>query len=240
MKNLSSAAKVYIISTILIGFGLIVWMLVKLDWENTGLYLLAALGAVAQTLKVEGPNDKTNYNIAWFVYGFAFIVFGPLPALFVVLISHLAEWIWHKYPWYIQSFNIGAHAIPVFLAGVVFETVSGGTQVLDLNGAIGIVAANLVFVFGNHFLVGLVVKLARGQSFAESGVFGFMTLFLDFTLLSMGAATALIWQSNPFASLLNILPLYLLYNSIRVPALKRQLEEMKEISAQMQLETSGD
>ena len=240
MKNLSAQAKVYIISTILIGFGLIVWMLMKLDWANTGLYLLAALGAVAQTLKVEGPNDKTNYNIAWFVYGFAFIVFGPLPALFVVLISHLAEWIWHKYPWYIQSFNIGAHAIPVFLAGVVFETVTGGTQVLDLNGAVGIVAANLVFVFGNHFLVGLVVKLARGQSFAESGVFGFMTLFLDFTLLSMGAATALIWQSNPFASLLNILPLYLLYNSIRVPALKRQLEEMKEISTQMQLETSGD
>ncbi len=217
-----------------------VWTLVKLDWANTGLYLLAALGAVAQTLKVEGPDDKTNYNIAWFVYGFAFIALGPLPALFVVVISHLAEWIWHRYPWYIQSFNIGAHAIPVFLAGLVFETVNGGTQALDLNGAIAIVAANLVFVLGNHFLVGLVVKLARGQSFAESGVFGFFTLALDFILLSMGAATALIWQSNPFASLLNILPLYLLYNSIRVPALERQLEEMKEISAQMQPEPSGD
>ena len=240
MKNLSSAAKVYIIGTILIGFGLIAWMLVKLDWANTGLYLLAALGAVAQTLKVEGPDDKTNYNIAWFVYGFAFIVLGPVPALFVVVISHLAEWIWHRYPWYIQSFNIGAHAIPVFLAGLVFETLNGGTHALDLNGAVAIVAANLVFVVGNHFLVGLVVKLARGQSFAESGVFGFFTLALDFILLSMGAATALIWQSNPFASLLNILPLYLLYNSIRVPALERQLEEMKEISAQMQLEPSGD
>ena len=240
MKNLSSAAKVYITGTILIGFGLIAWMALELDWANTGLYLLAALGAVAQTLKVEGPDDKTNYNVAWFVYGFAFIALGPLPALFVVVISHLAEWIWHRYPWYIQSFNIGAHAIPVFLAGLVFETLNGGTQVLDLNGAVGIVAANLVFVFGNHFLVGLVVKLARGQSFAELGVFGFSTLSLDFILLSMGAATALIWQSNPFASLLNILPLYLLYNSIKVPALERQLEEMKEISAQMQLETSGD
>ena len=240
MKNLSSSAKVYILSTILVGFGLIAWMLVKLDWSNTGLYLLAALGAVAQTLKVEGPDDKTNYNIAWFVYGFTFIALGPLPALFVVVISHLAEWIWHRYPWYIQSFNIGAHVIPVFLAGLVFETLNGGTHALDLNGAVAIVAANLVFVVGNHFLVGLVVKLARGQSFAESGVFGFFTLALDFILLSMGAATALIWQSNPFASLLNILPLYLLYNSIRVPALERQLEEMKEISAQMQPEPSGD
>ena len=150
-----------------------------------------------------------------------------LAAVFVIVISHLVEWIWHKYPWYIQSFNIGNHVIPVYLAGLVFETVSQGTQVLDLNGAIGMVAANLVFVFGNHFLVGVVVKLARGQSFAESGVFGFLTLFLDFTVLSMGAVTALIWFYNPFASVLNILPLYLLYNALRVPALKRQLQEMK-------------
>jgi hypothetical protein len=85
------------------------------------------------------------------------------------------------------------------------------------------VAANLVFVFCNHFFVGLVVKLARGQSFAESGVFGFLTLILDFTVLSMGAVTALIWNSNPFAALLNILPLYLLYNALRVPALQRQV-----------------
>lgn len=227
MKNLSSAAKVYIISTILIGLGLIVWMVVELDWGNAGLYLLAALGAVAQTLKVEGPNDKTNYSIAWFVYGLAFIAYGPATAVFVIVISHLAEWIWHKYPWYIQSFNIGNHVISVYLAGLVFETVSQGTKVLDLNGVVGMVVASLVFVFGNHFLVGMVVKLARGQSFAESGVFGFLTLFLDFTVLSMGAITALIWSFNPFASVLNILPLYLLYNSLRVPALKRQLQEMK-------------
>jgi hypothetical protein len=227
MKKLSSTAKVYIIGIILIGFALIVSMAMELDWANPGLYLLAALGAVAQTLKVEGPNDKTNYSIAWFVYGFAFIAYGPGTAMFVIVISHLAEWIWHKYPWYIQSFNIGVHVISMYLAGLIFGTVSQGTQVLDLNGTLGMVAANLVFVFGNHFLVGVVVKLARGQSFAESGVFGFLTLFLDFTLLSMGAVTALIWVYNPLAAVVNFLPLYLLYNALRVPALQRQLQEMK-------------
>ncbi|MGZ9221227.1 MAG: hypothetical protein ACXW4Q_03900 [Anaerolineales bacterium] len=233
MKNLSSTAKVYISSTILIGLVLTVRTLVELDWANPGLYLLAVLGAVAQTLKVEGPNDRTNYSIAWFVYGFAFIAFGPGTALFVIVISHLAEWIWHKYPWYIQSFNIGNHVIAVFLAGLVFQTISQGSRVLDLHWTLGLVAANLLFVFGNHFLVGLVVKLARGQSFAESGVFGFLTLFLDFTILSMGAATALIWVSNPFAAVLNILPLYLLYHALRVPALMRQLQEMKKPSCKI-------
>jgi hypothetical protein len=240
LKNLSAQAKVYILGTILAGLGLIAWTAGELDWANPGLYLLTALVAVAQTLKVEDPNNKTNYNIAWFVYGFAFLLLGPLPALFVILISHLAEWIWHKYPWYIQSFNIGAHGIPLYLAGLVYQTLSRGNQGLNLNGALGIVAANLVFVLGNHYLVGLVVKLARSQSFAESGVFEFYTLFLDFTLISMGSATALIWFYNPVASLLNILPLYLLYNSIRVPALQRQLEETKALSAQMESQTSGD
>jgi hypothetical protein len=82
--------------------------------------------------------------------------------------------------------------------------------------------------------------LARGQSFAESGVFGFLTLFLDFTVLSMGVITALVWQYNPLISVLNILPLYLLYNALRVPALKRQLQEMQSSNAQMRPATSGD
>ena len=240
MKNITSAGKVYIISTILLAIGLAIWMMAETDWANPWLYLLAAIGAVAQTTKVEGPNDKTNYNIAWFVYGFTFVVFGPIAAQFVVVFSHLVEWIWHKYPWYIQSFNIGAHVIPMYLAGRVFETLSQETQVLDLNNAVGMAVAILVFVLTNHFMVGVVIKLARGQSFAESGVFGFFTLFLDFTVLSMGMATALIWYSNPFASVLNILPLYLLYNALRVPALERQLLEVKEMSVQKGLGSIGD
>ncbi len=227
MKDLSSLAKAYTLVTILIGFGLVAWMAATLNWANIWLFVLAALGAVAQTIKVEGPNDRTNYSIAWFVYGFTFIAFGLAAAMFVIVISHLVEWTWHKYPWYIQCFNIGNHVISVFLAGLAFNAITHGAKTLDLNIAVGLMAANLVFVFGNHLMVGGVLILARGQSFAESGVFEFLTLFIDFTVLSMGAVTALLWSTNPFVSLLNILPLYLLYNALRVPALKRQLAEAK-------------
>jgi hypothetical protein len=227
MKNLSFVAKVYILGTILVGLGLIGWMALSLNWVNLGLYVLAALGAVAQTLKVEGPNNKTNYSIAWFVYGFAFLAYGFPAAMFVIVVAHLVEWAWHKYPWFIQCFNIGNHVLAVFLAGLVFEFVSQGQPASSLPGATALVLANLVFVFMNHLLVGLVVKLARGQSLAESGVFGFLTLFLDFSILSMGAIAALLWAYNPFVSLVNVMPLYLLYNALRVPALKRQLAELK-------------
>ena len=240
MKNISLLARGYVMSVILIGFGLIAWMLITLNWANPALYIMAVLGALAQTLKVEGPNSRTNYSIAWFIYGFAFIAFGAMAALFVILIAHLVEWAWHKYPWYIQSFNIGAHLIPIFLAGLAWETISRGEQVLDLASALGLAVANFVFVIGNHSLVGLVVKLARGQSFAESGVLGFFTLFLDFAVLSMGTVTASIWAASPFTSVLNILPLYLLYNALRVPALERQVQKLKQTNIQMGLDTTGD
>jgi hypothetical protein len=227
MNNLSTSAKVYILGTILIGLGLVGWMAMNLSWMDWGLYVLAALGGVAQTLKVEGPNDKTNYSIAWFVYGFAFLAYGLPAAMFVIVVAHLAEWAWHKYPWFIQSFNIANHLVSVLLAGVVYQRVSQGAPVSSALGATAMILANLTFVFGNHFLVGLVVKLARGQSFAESGVFGPLTLFLDFSILSMGGVTALLWAYNPFVSLVNIMPLYLLYNALRVPALKRQLAALK-------------
>ncbi|HEX5809025.1 MAG TPA: hypothetical protein VFY25_10200 [Anaerolineales bacterium] len=91
MKNLSFASKIYIMSIILTGLGLVGWTVTKVDWTNISLYLLCALGAVSQTLKLEGPNTRTNYSIAWFVYGFSFLALGPATAILVVVISHLVE-----------------------------------------------------------------------------------------------------------------------------------------------------
>ena len=233
MKNLSSTAKVYILGTILAGLVLMVWTPLNLDWSNRGLYLLAALGAVAQTLKVEGPNARTNYSIAWIIYGFALITHAPASAMFVIVVSHLVEWAWHKYPWFIQSFNIGAHLLPVSLAGWLFGIIRHGTNTLDLNFILGMALAGLVFVFGNHLLVGWVVLFARGQSFAESGVFELLTLSLDFTLLTLGAVTALTWSYNPFLSMLNVPLLYPLYRTLGLPALTRRLQEMKKQNIQV-------
>jgi hypothetical protein len=240
MKNLSAIARAYILGLNMFGVLPMTWMMTKLDWTNAGLYFLAVLGAAAQTNKVEGPNNRTNYSAAWFMYGFALVAFGLPAVIFVIVVSHLVEWAKHKYPWYIQTFNIANHVLSVFLAGVVFDMVTLGAKDPNLNYGLGLVAANLVFVLTNHLLVGLVVKLARRQSFKESGVFEFLTLFLDFTVLSMGSVTALIWLNNPLASLLNILPLFLLYQALRVPALKRQLHEMKKNGGLSSQVSGGD
>ncbi|MFN8490570.1 MAG: diguanylate cyclase [Caldilineaceae bacterium] len=95
---------------------------------------------------------------------------------------------------------------------------------LTFAGALSILGALALFTGLNHLLVGLVVVLARGQKLTESGVFGRMTLLLDFGLLCLGAIAALIWLVNPATIILIFVLAYLLYNALRVPALQRQVE----------------
>ena len=86
---------------------------------------LAGVAAVAQVFKVEGATHKSSYNIGWLVYGFTFLVLGGPATLFIILIAHFIEWAWHKYPWYIQSFNIATFAVAVTLASWVYNWILG-------------------------------------------------------------------------------------------------------------------
>ncbi|MGD9094123.1 MAG: diguanylate cyclase, partial [Anaerolineales bacterium] len=89
---------------------------------------------------------------------------------------------------------------------------------------IGILTAMATFTLINHLLVGVVIWLARGENFSQSGVLDFFPLMLDFTLLCMGAGTALLYSMTPFAIILVLLPLYLIYTTLKVPALERKSE----------------
>ncbi len=51
-----------------------------------------------------------------------------------------------------------------------------------------------------------------------------MTLMIDLSMIGMGGGTALLWGVNPYATLLSLLPLYLIYSTLKVPALQRQTE----------------
>ena len=177
------------------------------------------------------PADLVNHHHGPFRPAgvqFAFVGLGPPAVMLVVLIAHTAEWIWRKVPWHVQCLNIGNHLVALFLAGLALNARDARANVIDARGAAALVAADLIFLMGNHFLVGLVVKLARGQSFPESGISGLLAVILDFSVLSMGAITALVWRSNPVASILNVLPLYILYNSLRVPALEREVQDIRQ------------
>lgn len=227
MKELSAPTRTYIITTLGAGSFIMVSQLGQIRWDQLGLLVLAFLAAMAQTYKVNGPTDRSNYNLAWLFYGFAFVSLGVQAALFVFLVAHLAEWARHRYPWYIQTFNIAVYALAALAAEGIFRALNPADALMAWQEALGLLAALVVFTLLNHLLVGLVIRLARGQSLAESGVFEFISLATDFTLLGLGAASALVFRVNPFGAILNIIPVYLLYQALKVPALGRRIQNLE-------------
>ncbi len=225
MGKLSAKTQAYIASTVLIGTALLIWQFSRLSGDQWQFLLgVGALAALAQIFKVEGPTERSSYNVSWVLSGFAFLLGGAPTALFVIVVAHLVEWVWHRYPWYIQSFNIGSYALVVTLAELAYQAINGAQPPTGLEGLVAVLAASAVFTLANHAMIGLVLKLARGQSLAESGVFERLTLVIDFTMFGMGAAGGFIWLFNPYAVVLAAIPLYLIYTTLKVPALQRQTQ----------------
>ncbi|MGB3717126.1 MAG: diguanylate cyclase, partial [Candidatus Promineifilaceae bacterium] len=223
MKQLSTKAKLYISIVLIIGSVLTVWQLTNLDSQRLTLLLVTCgLASVLQSIKMEGSTTRTSYNMSWVVYGFALYSLGAPGAMLVILVAHLVEWVWHGYAWFIQSFNIASFAIGVTVAGLTYGLISTGQEPITLLDTVAIVISAALFTFINHLMVGLAVKFARGLSLAQSGVLDTLMLSLDFGMLCLGAAGALIWSVNPYAIILVGLLAYLLQNVLRVPLLQRQ------------------
>jgi hypothetical protein len=236
MNNFSTPAKVYILLTIITGLALSLWQLLRLETLDFGLLALAALAAAAQLLKLEGPTERSSYNISWLVYGFTLALLGAPAAVLVILAAHLVEWLRYRYPWYIQLFNIGSYAVAITAAGLVFQAINPGDSLMTAAGAVAALLAVVVFTLLNHLLVGLVLMLARGESLTESGVFDILPLMMDLTMFGVGVASALLWLVNPAAILFNLIPLYLFYNALKVPRLQRQVAQLEERLEELDLQ----
>ncbi|MFN8444065.1 MAG: diguanylate cyclase [Caldilineaceae bacterium] len=224
MQKLAFKAQLYIIATLALGGSMLLLSLAKLHPSNLWLLLiLCALAAMAQILKVEGTTNRSSYQISWSVYGFSFVLLGAPETILVILVAHLADWLWHQYQWYIQSFNVASYVVVVSIAKMILDGVSSGAgSATQVNSVVGFMAAGICFTLLNHFMVGMALYLARGERFSQSGVFNLLTLMIDFITFSMGATAAYIWIVNPYAVILILSPLYLIYTTLRVPALEHQ------------------
>jgi diguanylate cyclase (GGDEF)-like protein len=202
------------------------WQLPRLPEQNTWvLVAMGSLAAVTHILKQLGPTAGSSYQVSFMIYGFSIVLLGAPATILIIIVAHVLEHTWGaNYPWYIQWFNIATFVLSTSAAGLIAGSTNTGQSLLTIGGLVGFVAAFVVFVLLNHFLIGLVLKTARDQSFKQSGVFGSLTLMIDFSLLCMGGVAALLWRLNPYATFLGVIPLYLVYRTLRMPALERQTE----------------
>jgi diguanylate cyclase (GGDEF)-like protein/putative nucleotidyltransferase with HDIG domain len=223
MQKLRWQAKLYIWCTTLTGALLYVWHLWHVQIEHPVLLvILSIFAAVTHTLKVEGATARSSYQISWIAYGASFVLLQPGEALLVLLVAHIAEWLWHKPEWYISLFNVNAFGIVASTSILVWQTISDGSTPFAPVSAFGFLATAATFTALNHLLVGLVIWVARGESLMRSGVFHFLTLMIDFVSFGMGIASGLVWLVNPYAVIFILSPLYLIYTTLQVPSLQQQ------------------
>jgi predicted signal transduction protein with EAL and GGDEF domain len=74
-------------------------------------------------------------------------------------------------------------------------------------------------------MVAMVLKLARGISVRESGLFGRESIETDFALLAVGAGMATFWAVEPMLIVLQLIPLALFFRALRVPQLEEEAHQ---------------
>src|SRR4051812_28749313 len=159
------------------------------DWL---LFVVLTMSAgAAQLLPVQTPAFQAYYTTTVFFVAGALLLPPQLLALMIVF-AHLPEWARYRYPWYIQTFNIAkwicASLAVYFLCGAFVDRGQMDVEIgrLALVGA----AAAVLCVLIDHLLLAHMLRLARGKSYRESGLFSFGSLSTEVVLALLGVGLA--------------------------------------------------
>jgi diguanylate cyclase (GGDEF)-like protein len=191
---------------------------------------LTLFATLSQFFEAEAPGRQSYYPHTIFFFAGTLLL---QPRLFTLLIAipHLIEWAKARLSnsnrlraWYIQPFNISVHILAGLTAYWVHAVLNPNDSYMSLISVIAATLAALTYVTLNHLLIGMVLVLARGVSWRESGVLEFENLLTDFIMIYLGSIVAVLWEMNPFLIVPALLPLVLMYRALLIPALKQQAQ----------------
>src|SRR5438128_3717794 len=182
-RRLSGLALVFFWLVVVAATATVVPFLARLEphtrgWATFG--ILAAGAAVAQLFVVVTPGNQSYHLTGVFLLPAALLLPPELVAL-IAFVQHVPDWLKRRLPFHIQAFNIANYTLATMAAWgtahAILATHSYGSQ--GAGALLAGVAACLVFVGLNHLLLAPMLKLARGLSFRESGLFAFENLSTD-------------------------------------------------------------
>ncbi len=190
------------------------------DWRN---FVVFAIGAGVMHLFVVFTPRNLSYHTTIVVLVPAALLLPIELLLMVAVAQHSLEWVKARYPWYIQTFNIANYAVNLLAAGVAARAIRSADW-LPLGGGsrfalAGLVAAALL-VSLNHIVLAVMIKLGRGHSFAESGLFTFESLTVDFMVALLGVVVAFAFDGNGWLVPFALAPIVLVHRSLSVPELQ--------------------
>ncbi len=225
MRSFSLPTKLYLFAVYALG---LVVLLLQIGNMRIGdpwlLVILCTLASLALILKVEGSSNRPHYTFSFVVYGFTLATFGIGTTVLVILVSHLVERMWSRPPWFLLLLNMSAYLVAAEVAGIVYLWVYQTSLLPQGKEALAIAIGMAVFALVNHLLVSILLWMGRKERFKSARAFDSFALVLDVSLLYFGACLSIVWEYNPFAVVLFIVPTHLLYSALRVPALERKTE----------------
>src|SRR5437899_2744146 len=192
------------------------------DW--TAFLVLGSAAAVARLFVVRTPADQAYHTDIVFLIPAALIL-PPELLVLVAIVQMVPEWLKMRYRWYLQTFNIFDYLLATMAAWfvgrqLVLNHLAIGNHALRLSIA-GLFAC-IVFVAVNHTLLALMLRLARGFTLRETGLFDGEFLATDLVLAALGVAVYAFWKTNPWLVPFALTPLFLIHRSLSVPALQAE------------------
>ena len=152
MRDFSWQTKTYIIFTIVTGAAIFAWLALNTQWENYwAILVLSSLASASLFFKVEGTTNRSNYNISFLIYGFTLALFGVEACIVVIVTSNLVDWVWNKYPWFIQGFNISSSIIVAYLSGILYQFINPTLTLVSFEGVLAIIASLAFFTLCQTF-----------------------------------------------------------------------------------------
>ena len=189
------------------------------DWLLFWVFTVCAMAA--QLFTVQEPGNQSRTTTSVFFVAAALLLPLHLVALMCVL-AHVPEWVRMRYPWYIQTFNIANWICGTAAAYYVIGAALDRNHLDDHLGRLAVagIGAAVVVALVNHALLAQMLRLARGKSFGETGLFTFASLSTEVVLAALGVALAAVWSIAPPLVPFVLAPLVVVYRSLRLPTLE--------------------
>ena len=186
--------------------------------------ILASAAAIARLFVVRTPADQAYHTDIVFLIPAALIL-PPELLVLVAVVQMVPEWLKMRYRWYLQTFNILDYSLSAMAAWfvgkwLILEHAGIANDALRLSLA-GL-ASCIVFVAVNHILLAVMLRLARGFTLRETGLFDAEYVATDLVLAALGVAVYAFWETNPWLVPFALTPLFLIHRSLSVPALQAE------------------
>lgn len=224
MRELPAKAQIYLAAVFSIAVGLAaasVFGLRPIVGSLAAAAAILVLATTVQQFKVRSPKHQTYFLTTMFFVAGALLL-SPLELVAAIVVSHLVEQLSSRYRWYIQAFNIANFTIAGLVAHAVFVIGLPTGWTPGAGVTLRALTAGLVFVIINHLLTAAVVVWARQVPIRQAGTLSLENMVTDLALATLGTLAALVFTIDAWLAPLCLAPLFLIYQSLRIPGLREE------------------